>query len=156
MTNKLYSVLVLGGAALSAACGSDDSKQSQNPLDSAGGQNDGTGGATAGQPGGGNTSSSGGRSPSGSGGSVSSGTGGHTQGGMPGTGGAHSTGGGPVNTGGVTGMGGAPETGGVQGTGGALPCCPAACWDLTKPPCACTGGVCCWLQPTHAGCERMC
>src|ERR1041385_8906937 len=60
MTNKLYSVLVLGGAALSAACGSDDSKQSQNPLDSAGGQNDGTGGATAGQPGGGNTSASGG------------------------------------------------------------------------------------------------
>jgi hypothetical protein len=35
-------------------------------------------------------------------------------------------------------------------------CCPAACWAIAGPPCPCTGGVCCWLQPSHAGCAHMC
>lgn len=166
-TNKLYSVLVLGGAAL-AACGNDDTKgQGQNLTgdsgptsggsSGAGGQSNATGGAADGGHTSGGTTSTGGRATGDGGGKATGGR--SSMGGTPAdtggaaavTGGASSTGGAPDTGGAPPVTGGAPATGGVQNTGGApSACCPASCWPIGAS-CPCNGGVCCWLTPNKAG-----
>src|SRR5258705_37350 len=98
MTQKLYSLLVLGGAALVAGCGDDSTGPTQEPQT-------GAGGSAAGGAGG------------------SSGSGGLNVSGSPSTGGA------PQN------------------------CCPAECWSTA---CACTNGICCWLNPSLQKCQNKC
>jgi hypothetical protein len=151
-TSRLYSVLVVGGAALVAGCGGDDTPGFGPSALS------GQGGTPA--ESGGTPTSNGGRPVAAGGESANGGTTGG--GGSAETGGVAPAGGsageaGHPATGGVSGGGGKPATGGAPSNGGGTAdCCPAACWDWGGTPCACTGGVCCWLSPTNPKCAHKC